>query len=33
VIQPDHIAATLMASAGLDSSITRVNPIQRLIAT
>jgi hypothetical protein len=33
VIKPDHIAATLMASAGLDPSITRVNPIQRLIAT
>jgi hypothetical protein len=32
-IKPDHIAATLMASAGLDSAITRVNPIRGLLAT
>lgn len=31
-IQPEHIAATLLASAGLDPYITRVNPIQALLA-
>jgi hypothetical protein len=32
-ILPEHIGATLLASAGLDPYITRVQPIQRLIAT
>ncbi|MBL8604859.1 MAG: DUF1501 domain-containing protein [Myxococcales bacterium] len=31
-ILPEHIAATLLASAGLDPYITRVNPIQALLA-
>lgn len=31
-IKPDHIAATLLASAGLDPYITRVQPIQALLA-
>ncbi len=31
-IQPEHIAATLMACAGLDPSITRVEPLHALIA-
>lgn len=33
IIRPEHICATLMASAGLDPSIMRVNPIRALLAT
>ncbi len=31
-IQPEHIAATLLASAGLDPYVTRVDPIRALLA-
>lgn len=33
VIKPEHVGATLMASAGLDPAIMRVNPIRALLAT
>jgi uncharacterized protein (DUF1501 family) len=33
IIQPDHVIATVMKAAGIDYSITRVEPLKGLLAT